>query len=431
MIRTLLATAASASLLAAAAQAQTYAITNARALMTGTASSPADAEGVTIVVRRGRIEAMGPNVRIPSNAEVIDAAGGYVTPGLFAAVSALGLEEIGLNREGNDRSAEEDVGLSVSFDAADGFYEATTAIPVARAAGVTRAYVAPDPGDDLFGGCGMVVTLSGGDEPIVERCVAQTVSLGYAGAAREGDSRLAAMARLRRALADARAYQDDPDRYAETYEAGRLAAADAAALVPLLTGEQKMLAFVNGASDIKRVLAMAEEYGIDLVIYGAAEAHLVAEEIAAAGVPVVVDPVKNLPYQFEQLGATLEAPAILEAAGVTVAFYDDDIAYTHNLGLLTQLAGNAVANGMSYNGALSAITMGPARIWGQDDRFGLIGPGRTADLVVWDGDPLEVTSNPVAVFIDGEEMSLENRQKALTERYRDLTRGDRPFAYRD
>ena len=432
--RLLLTAAASAAALLAPAAAQTYAITNARVLMTGEADDPRSLRNGAVLVRDGEIVAVGSDVAIPRTAEVIDARGGVVTPGLFAALSGLGLEEIGLNGEGNDRSARGDVGLSASVDAADGFYADSSVIPVNRAGGVTRAYVAPDPGSDLFGGCGMIVSLSAGNDAIgegriVDRCLAQTVSLGYAGARRQGDSRPAAMNRLRRALDDALDYADDPRRYAETSEPGRLPARDAEALVPVLTGEQKMLVQVQGASDIRRVLRLADEYRIDLVLYGAAEAHRVAGEIAEAGVPVILDPLGNLPDRFETLGATLEAAALLEQAGVLVAFYDGDIGYTHNLRLLPQLAGNAVASGMSYAGALSAITVNPARIWGQDD-VGMIAEGMVGDLVVWDGDPLEVTSRPVAVLIDGEAVSLDNRQAALARRYRTLERGERPFVYR-
>ena len=427
--------AAAAVLVGGVASAQTYAITNARVLMAGEADDPRAVRNATVIVRGGEIVAMGTDVAVPRIAEVIDAGGGVVTPGLFAALSGLGLEEISLNGEGNDRSARGEVGLSASVDAADGFYADSSVIPVNRAGGVTRAYVAPDPGDDLFGGCGMIVVLSRGEDTIGEgritdRCLAQTVSLGYAGAQRQGDSRPAAMARLRRALDDALDYADDPRRYREAYEDGRLPARDAAALVPVLTGEQKMLAQVNGASDIRRVLRLAQDYRIDLVLYGAAEAHRVADEIAAAGVPVILDPLGNLPDRFESLGATLSAAAELEEAGVTVAFYDGDIGYTHNLRLLPQLAGNAVANGMSYGGALAAITTNPAVIWGQDDRLGTIAPGKVADLVVWDGDPLELTTLPIAVMIDGERVTLDNRQAALARRYRDLDRGERPIAYR-
>ena len=419
---------------AAPAAAQTYAIENARVLMTGEADDPRSLREGTVLVRDGEIVAVGRDVRVPRTAERIDARGGVVTPGLFAALSGLGLEEIGLNGEANDRSARGTVSLSAAVDAADGFYADSAVIPVNRAGGVTRAYVAPDPGEDLFGGCGMVIALSRGEDTIgegriTERCLAQTVSLGYAGAIRQGNSRPAAMARLRRALDDALAYADDPEGYADTYEDGRLPAADAEALVPVLTGEQKMLVQVQGASDIRRVLELGKAYRIDVVLFGAHEAYRVADEIAAAGVPVIMDPLQNLPDRFETLGARLDAAAQLEDAGVTVAFYDGDIGYTHNLRLLPQLAGNAVANGMSYGGALAAITLNPALIWGQDDRLGTVAPGKVADLVVWDGDPLEVTTLPIAVMIDGERVSLESRQSALTRRYRDLRRGNRPISY--
>ena len=436
MMRAILAGVGALLALPGLAAAQTYAITNANVLMTGGEARPGRLADATVLVRDGQVAAVGRDVRVPRTAEVIDARGGTVTPGLFAALSGLGLEEIGLNEEGNDSYAEGDVGLSASFDAADGFYADSAIIPINRAGGVTRAYVAPQPGAELFGGCGMLVRLTPeagspiGEGVVTDRCLAQTISLGYAGAQREGDSRLAAMSRLRRALDDAAAYARDPEGYSVSFEAGRLPTRDAAALVPLLTGEQKALVHVEGASDILRVLDLAEAYGLDLVLMGATEAYRVADEVAAAGVPVVIDPLQNLPSRFETLGATLDAARQLEAAGVTVAFYDGDIGYTHNLRNMRQLAGNAVANGMSYAGALSAITEAPARIWGRDD-LGRLAPGMTADLVVWTGDPLELLTLPVAVMIDGEPVSLENRQQALTERYRDLSRGDLPILYRE
>ena len=430
---------AAALALVGAAGAQTYYITNADVLMTGTDDSPGYVEDGAVLVVDGVIRAVDSSNtrrRLSDDTEVIDAGGGTVTPGMFAALSGLGLEEIGLNGEGNDLSARGDVGLSASFDAADGFYADSAIIPINRAGGVTRAYVAPATGADLFGGCGMLVKLapeagaSIGEGAITERCLAQTIDLGYAGARSQGDSRLAAMSRVRRALDDAQAYARDPEGYSVSFEQGRLPTRDAAALVPLLRGEQKALVRVEGASDILRVLDLAEAYSLDLVLAGATEAYRVADEIAEAGVPVIMDPLQNLPGNFETLGATLEAAKVLEEAGVTLAFYDGDIGYTHNLRNMRQLAGNAVANGMTYAGALDAITGGPASIWDRED-LGRIAPGMTADLVVWTGDPLELMTLPVAVLIDGERVSLENRQQALTERYRDLTRGERPIAYKD
>ena len=434
-MRSALALSAAALCLLGAAGAQTYAVTNARVLMTGSADDPRSIRSATVLIEDGRIAGLGADIQVPATATVIDAQGGVVTPGMFAALSGLGLEEVSLNGEANDRYADENTGLSASYDAADGFYADSTAIAVSRNRGITRAFVAPDPGTELFGGCGMVVRLSAdegaaiGDAAITERCIAQHVALGYAGARREGDSRLGAMAALRLALDDARRYQQDAGGYVQGSDEGSLSARDAAALVPVLTGEQKLLAEVQGAGDILRLLDIAEAYGLDLVIAGGHEAWRVADRLVAADVPVILDPMQNLPDRFETFGATLEGAARLEAAGVTVAFYDNDIGYTHNIRLLPQLAGNAVRGGMSYAGALSAITVNPAVIWGVEG-VGLVSEGGAADVVVWDGDPLELTSRPIAVFIDGELMDGQDRQRALAERYRDLSRAERPIAYR-
>jgi imidazolonepropionase-like amidohydrolase len=416
----------------AAAAAQTVAVTNGRLLMAGDDGAPRTIENGTVLIRDGRIVEVGRNVQLPAggNVRVIDANGQAVTPGLFAPLSGLGLEEISLNREGNDRSPRGSTPLSASLMARDGFYADTTIIPISRAGGVTRAFAAIDPGSDLFGGCGTLVHLGGGASPIVKDCAAHLVALGYSGAAKAQDSRPAAIAQFRRALDDAREYEASPSLYRSQAEQGRLPARDAEALGPVIRGELPLLVQVNGASDILRVLDLGEEYGLDLVLVGAAEAHRVARDIAAADVPVIMLPTQNLPSRFEQLGATLAAAGRLESAGVRVAFYDDDIGYTHNLRLLPQMAGNAVAHGMSYDAALAAITHVPAEIFGVGDRMGRLAPGMVADVVVWDGDPLELSSRPVHVLIDGRETSLDNRQKALARRYRDLERGDLPLAYR-
>jgi imidazolonepropionase-like amidohydrolase len=171
------------------------------------------------------------------------------------------------------------------------------------------------------------------------------------------------------------------------------------------------------------------QLGLNVIVLGGTEAHLVAKELAAAQIPVILNPLQNLPSQFEDLSATLANAARLHAAGVVIGFYDPPSG-THNLRLLPQLAGNAVANGLPYAAALAALTINPARMYGAADRYGSIEIGKAGDLVLWDGDPLEVSSRPVAVYIDGRATSLVTRQTRLRDRYRDLSRGDLPHAYR-
>ena len=178
------------------------------------------------------------------------------------------------------------------------------------------------------------------------------------------------------------------------------------------------------------LIKLKNDYNLDVVIVGGSEAWRVARPLATANIPVIVDALYNLPQQFEDMGATLENAGRLARAGVPIAFYNPPGFGAHNLRALPQLAGNAVANGMTKDAAIAALTINPARMLGIDGRYGSLEVGKGADIVIWDGDPLEVTSRPITVMIDGKLTSLENRQTRLRERYKDLSRGDLPHAYR-
>lgn len=172
------------------------------------------------------------------------------------------------------------------------------------------------------------------------------------------------------------------------------------------------------ASDLLAAMRLAEEFKIRLVLVGASEAWLIADHLAAGKVPVVVKPLTNIPT-FESLGATLENAARLSRAGVTVALASFD---TQNSRLLRQEAGNAIANGMDRDAALRAVTLTPAQIWGVGDRVGSLEVGKDADIVIWSGDPFELTTGPERVFIKGREMPRDTRQTQLLEKYRKLPR---------
>jgi len=165
-------------------------------------------------------------------------------------------------------------------------------------------------------------------------------------------------------------------------------------------------------------MRLADEFKIHLVLMGASEGWMVAEQLARARVPVVVKPLTNIPG-FDSLGATLENAARLSRAGVSVTLASFD---TQNSRLLRQEAGNAIANGMDRDAALMAVTLAPARAWGVADRTGSLDVGKDADIVIWDGDPFELTTGPERVFIKGVEMPKETRQTKLLERYRTLPR---------
>jgi imidazolonepropionase-like amidohydrolase len=198
-----------------------------------------------------------------------------------------------------------------------------------------------------------------------------------------------------------------------------LSIADLEALVPVVEGRMPIIAQVNKESDIRGLLRFAREEGVKLIIEGGAEAWRVAPELAAARVPVILNPLTDLPASFEQINATMENAARLERAGVTVAIEASENS-SHRARETRYDAGNAVANGMSYEGALKAITINPATIFGVGDRSGSLEAGKDADVVVWNGDPFEPLTQPTAVFIRGQQQPMTSRAQELRDRYRNL-----------
>ena len=420
---------AAASIAVAGAAAQTTtAIMNARVL-----TGDGDAiENGDVIIRGGRIAQVGADLSAPAGARVIDGAGKVVTPGIFAPMSSLGLVEISLDAEANDAGPQQGLGfpLGAALDATDAIRPESTLIPINRAGGVTRAVTAPSPGDSLFGGRAAVIDLTGRANSVTRARVGQVVSLGYGGAARAGDTRLGAWALLREMLDEARSYAANPNDYVRRNRAPRHSLADLKALETVVNGEEPLIVFIDGASGIRNLIRLKNSYRLRVIIVGGVEAWKVAPALASANIPVILNPYRNLPSQFEELGATLENASRLHAANVQIAFFDPEGFGSHNLRALRQQAGVAVANGLAYDAAISALTRNPAQIYGLGADLGVLAAGRVADVVIWDGDPLEVTSAAEAVFIGGVRQDLDNRQAALLRRYQDLSRGDLPLAYR-
>jgi imidazolonepropionase-like amidohydrolase len=381
-------------------------------------------EQATVVIQDGRIQAVGTQVMVPSGARRIDVTGKIITPGLMDSFSRLGIVEVSLVPATRDYASDNDR-FTAAFSVADAFNPHSTLIPINRVEGLTRAVVAPRQGSSLVAGQGAVVHL-GYEAEVVTTPVAMFAVLGAAGGNLAGGSRAGAVLLLREALEDARdfaAHEDD-------FLAGRrhdyaLSRLDLEALGPVVRGELPLVIGVHRAADISVVLDLAEEEGVHLILSGAAEGWMVAGEISAAGVAVLLNPMSNLPESFESLAATLENAARLHAAGVQIAFMSGG---AHNARNIKQAAGNAVASGLPWAAALAALTTAPAAIWGIDDDYGTLEAGKDADVVVWDGDPLEVTTFADMVFIKGRQMSMETRQSLLRDRYRDLG-GDWPPAY--
>ncbi|MEL7032974.1 MAG: amidohydrolase family protein [Pseudomonadota bacterium] len=422
MIRKLLLTSAATLGILASATAQDIAIVNAK-VWTGT--DVGTLENATVYISDGVIEGMGVNYAPPSGTAIVNADGNWVTPGIIAAFSRAGTVEVGAEDSTNDTSASGSP-FSVALRAADGFNPAATPVDVTRIEGVTRIAVAPATSSAMIAGQGFVADTSGDDASISDERAFVYVDLGEGGAGLAGGSRPAAWAALRGAFADARGY---PARFMAHNEGDTLTRADAQAFGPAVRGQQLMLVSAHRASDLRLIMNLkAENPNLNLAIVGADEGWLVADELAEANIPVIVDPFSNLPASFSQLGATSRNAERLITAGVPTAF-----AHLGNSGhqsrLVLQSAGNAVANGVSFDDAMAAMTVVPAMIFDMDG-VGSIRRGNTADLVIWDGDPLDVTSAPSAVFIDGEAQSLESRQTKLRDRYLSLDESEKPLAYK-
>ena len=371
--------------------------------------------GTDLVITDGRIAAIGADLDPPEGAAVIDAAGRPVTPGFFGGVGHMGVEEIGLE------PTEGDYALALGemrpeFDVTLAFNPASAAIAVSRAAGVTFAVLAPSaeagskdrPGGTVIAGQGAVVTLDG---KVAAEAHALFLDLGGEANALAGGSRAAQFMLLTQAFVEARS----PERLMPN-DARLLTPLGRAALRELAQRPAPFIFDVDRAADIRQVIALARRERLRAVIAGAAEAWLVAGELAAAGVPVVLDPLDNLPSSLDKLGASLANAARLHQAGVRIAFSFRD-PQAHNVRKLRQAAGNAVAHGLPRDAALAALTRNPAEIFGVADRMGMLDVGRPADLVLWSGDPLEVTSFAEHVFVGGHAVAIRSRQTELRDRY--------------
>jgi imidazolonepropionase-like amidohydrolase len=371
--------------------------------------------GADLLITDGRVTAIGSNIAAPADAEVIDAAARPVTPGLFGGVGHLGLEEIGLEPSEGDYAL--NLGeMRPEFDVTLGFNPESTSIGVNRIAGMTFAVLAPSaeagsrdhPGGTIIAGQGAVVTLDG---KVVPDTRALFVDLGGDANALSGGSRAAQFMLLRQAFVEA----SSPQRFA-MHDERLLTPLGREALLGFVAHPAPVVFDVDRAADIRRTIALARGEKLRAVIAGGAEAWLVARELAAAGIPVILDPLDNLPASFDKVGATLENAARLQQAGVTIAFSFRD-PQPHNIRKLRQAAGSAVAHGLPKDAALAALTRNPAEIFGVTARAGWVAGGRPADLVLWSGDPLEVTSVAERVFVGGQALSMRSRQTELRDRY--------------
>jgi len=412
----------------APAAAETIAILDVTA---HTVSEAGVIEAADILVEGGKIAAIGADLDPPAGARIIDGTGLVATPGLIAAVSPLGLTEVGFSAEANDATVKSSFGLSAALDVRYAINPDATAIAAARGGGVTRALAAPDFEVDQFAGQAALIRLDGALDPIVKPQAGLFVALGDIGSRLKGGSRAAAWTVLRESLDDAQTWDRNKRMFAISRQRDqRLPLADIRVFAAVLDGVQPLVAYADRIADLRELIRLKAEYQLDVVVLGAAQGWRMADDLAAAQIPVIASPIRNLPASFDALGATQANVARLIAAGVEVAFYDASDPSTQSVKRLRYLAGNAVANGVPYEAALASITATPAKIWGVDDEVGSLEAGKAADIVLWTGDPFEISTRPRLVLIEGEEQSLETRSTLLRRRYQDLDAEGLPFAYR-
>lgn len=372
-----------------------------------------------VVVDGDRILSATKGGPVPAGAEVINVRGATLTPGWIATETALGLLEIDLESSTVDqhpRSDEKQSLVRAAYSAADGYNPLSSLIPVARREGVTSAVITPDGG--LISGTSAWIDLLDSFPP--SGLVREEVAL-HANVFELGErSRPSAVSLLREALESARLYSRSPDAYDQARTRPLpFSVLDLRRMARVIGGEVPLVVRVARAGDISRMLALAREYQLRLIVSGAEEGWIVARELAASGAPVILDPTQNLPASFSRLRARRENAAILSAAGVPLIISTFDAHLVHNL---RQLAGNAVAAGLSQTAALRALSFEASVAFGLSKDYGAIAPGRLANLCVWNGDPLELGTWAVDVVIRGRSVATTSRQSALFERYRDLAR---------
>jgi imidazolonepropionase-like amidohydrolase len=375
-------------------------------------------EDATIVMDRGHIVSVTAHGNIPAGAKQIAADHRIVTPALVNAATQIGLGEVGGIDE--ERRGRVDSGpLGAAFNVAYGFDPEDQAVRQARADGVAWAMIYPDgSGSAPFDGAAALVELGIDHAQIARAKAAMVVTIGGGSAGRVGGSTAAAWQLLRSSLDEARSFQASA---APGHPRDQLINhLDAAALKPVLAGTMPLVVQCDRLADIRQAIALARDYHIRLVLFGGAEAWAAAHELAQANIPVILDPMATLPDSYDRIGARADGAALLAAAGVRLGFSvsAQGIYRSWDAGpSMREGAGLAAAAGLPYAAALRAITSGAAQIIGLPPSAGTIKQGAEADLVVWDGDPLEPSSAPVTVIIGGNEASPVTRQTLLRDRY--------------
>lgn len=380
-----------------------------------TATAQGTLHNADVLVSGGTIRAVGNGLAAPAGAQVIDAQGRPLTPTLFGGITEIGLEEVSGEKATNDETltlgAEtRQMTVRPEFDVTLAYNPDSVLVPVTRIEGIgwTLLGAGTGSGGSIVAGQGGVIRLDGSADPVGPREL--FVRIGGDAIGLSGNSRAAQWMILDQLIDEVRG------RIPADSNAALLTPAGRATLARYIGGGGRVVVAVDRAADIRQLLRWAARHDVRIAIAGGAEAWRMAPQLAAAKVPVFVNPLGNLPYDFDQIGATMENAARLRAAGVKVGFSQSDDG-SHNARKIRQLAGNAVANGLAWDDGLAGLTQVPAEAFGVADRMGSIAPGKRADLVLWSGDPLEVSTVALQVWMDGRAIEMRSRQTDLRDRY--------------
>jgi imidazolonepropionase-like amidohydrolase len=386
-------------------------------------------ESGVLVMEGGKITAVGKSgaVTIPAGAQVIDVRGMTVYPGLIDSETHLGLTEIEAEKMTNDLVELSDE-IMPQMHVTDAFHAESELIPVTRYNGILNAVVSPTdqdtlPGQDAF------IQLAGASAPemLIGRDVA--MPLNFDGTQRRNETwesskypmtRMGMAAQLRQAFIDAQDYQQKLDDYNKKKAAGDAKATPPKrdlkleALLPYLRGEKPVVIEAVEPSDIETAVGLAQEFKLKFILNHLTHAQPVLDYVASLKVPVIVGSIYTDPKDDERYDTVYRLPAELQKRGVKIAFASYDAHQSRNL---PYAAGYAVAFGLPYDEALKAITINAAEIWGVADKLGSLDTGKTANVVVSNGDPLDVKTDVKHIFIAGKEIPLKDRQTELRDEY--------------
>ncbi|MBU2878464.1 MULTISPECIES: amidohydrolase family protein [Aliiglaciecola] len=369
----------------------------------------------TVLISEGKIQTILTETPALTGYEIIDGKGKVVTPGLIGAYTSLGLVEVS-SSAGTVDSSSSDNAISktgAAYDVSYALNPNSSLMAISRIEGITSAATSMNRTGQLFTGQGAIITLGQGSSALMKKSAFVSTGVDNGAANNSGGSRAALWVALERALDEA-SYVDGKTFNPQSPWYGISSLDDAIALIPVIKGDIPLMIAAHREADLLQVIALKKRHPkLDVVVLYATEGWKVAEQLAQADIAVILNPESNLPYEFDQLAATMENAGRLQKAGVIIAIGMN----THNIRLAKQHAGNAVSHGLPWDAGLAALTINPAKIFGIDDKVGSLSKGKQADVVVWSGDPMEVAEGAEVVIINGELVEMTSRQTKLRDRY--------------